>query len=92
MEKAKRDVKDLRTAKGDNITINEKVELLREHAEMFGQLKKSKMKSKVQTYDIRDSESYKGIYEMEVVLKKRSKDTKIDAEISRLLGKKFNAK
>jgi hypothetical protein len=69
MRKAKSDVKDLRRAKGDNITINDKVDILREHSEMFGQLKKSKMKSKVQTYDIRDSESYKGIYEMEVVLK-----------------------
>lgn len=59
----------MKDKKGDNLTIFDQVELLREHVGAFSSLKKSRMKSKIQTYDIRDSESYKGIYEMEIILK-----------------------
>ena len=50
------------------------------------------MKSKVQTYDIRDSESYKGIYEMEIILKEMEEGDKIDALFAFKLGKNFNQK
>ena len=53
-----------------------------------------KMKSNTQTYDIKDNELYKGIFETEFILQqmKIQKDKKIDAGLAVEISKAFNFK
>jgi hypothetical protein len=45
-------------------------------------LSQHKIKSKVQTYDIRDCEEYYGILELEALLKKSMKDPRFTMELA----------
>ena len=53
--------------------------------------KKYRMKSKVQTYDIRDAEQYYGILELEDLLRKKGKSSikLLDDEIRRTSSKQY---
>ena len=61
--------------------------------ELFN-IKKYKMKSKVQTYDIRDSEDYNGFLELEVVLRENRQSTvdKLNNSIRRSANKLLQMK
>ena len=63
---------------GEEFNINQQIEILEEHIEIATKMQDKQMKSNVQTYDIRDSPEYRGVFEVEMMLKTIANQEKID--------------
>lgn len=50
-------------------TLDERIEYLQANKEKLKKLRLSRMKSNIQTYDIRDSEAYRDVIEIERIMK-----------------------
>ena len=50
------------------------------------------MKSRIQTYDPRDSDEFKGVFELEVLIQSESQQKEITAEINKKIKEFFHKK
>jgi len=65
-------------------TLQAKIKFLRDNEDRLKTIKTTRMKSKVQTYDIRDSEEYAEVLELELILRAQLiKKQKIDVNLAR---------
>lgn len=62
--------------------ILEKIKILEDNVEIATKMQPKSMKSTVQTYDIRDSPEFRGVFEVEVMIQALSEQEKIDKDIA----------
>lgn len=72
------------------MSIDVKIEILSSNIEVATKMQQKLMKSRVQTYDIRDSPEYRGVFEIETVLQKVEESVKIDKSLASIIKQKFN--
>lgn len=60
--------KDICAQEKREFDINEKIMILEDNVDIVSRMITTQMKSKVQTYDIRDSDEYKGVLDIEVLI------------------------
>ena len=53
--------------------LEEKIKIMEDNLEIAKRIRPTMMKSKTQTYDIRDGDDFKGVFEVEVLLESEIK-------------------
>ena len=69
--------------------LEEKIKIMEDNLEIAKRIRPTMMKSKTQTYDIRDADDFKGVFEVEVLLESEIKQQDIRNQIARKLGPIF---
>lgn len=75
---------------GREFDIYEKIKILQDYIDITTILHPTQMKSKTQTYDIRDNEELKGVLEIEILLQSMSTENKINDQMAGIISKAFD--